>query len=428
MKRFFLLCVLLAVICVPAIVLGETWAEFVDRAHEAMEGAKGEVVVEVTGKVTVANYKQDDWAYSFVEAAKDTPLIVPKGVQLVIEGENTRFDGMLFGGGDVSLRGKALSVGPFALYLNKDSKNPFQAKLAIGEGTTIRGISSHEYGDGFNLQTAVEIEIYNYGEINDEQNYLHSSSIDVSTERGGITAALYNYGNIEQCEMRFKPFSRGVAGGAIRLTIHNEGTIRFASNRGNGGEWRLALNSGRNGVQVLHLTNSGFISTEKGIFISIGSAGKNKSELSIENLEGGVIECTEKRKAAVRFEKTSGGSYAKGLFSINNAGTLRAAGLLLDIDIDTDFQVPFSLVNTGVAESADPGNSPIILTITQTLRNIRTQKDFEKQIDKLIDKIGFDFLPVDATMQLLLKGTVGKEEISETRMIEHPDVQAPTTE
>ena len=389
MKRFFLLCVVLVIICVPAIVLGESWVNFVDRAHEAMAGAKGEVIVEVGGQITGMN---------------DTLLIVPKNVQLVIEGEGTHFGGMRLGGGDVTLRGEGMTVGnmntnhPVILSNDPQSKKPYQLTLTLEKGVTCNGIRD----GGFRERGgAAEIEIINYGKILSGGIFL-----DIYTHlRGDRSLALYNYGEIES-----ETFSLwvGYSDGA-RVTVHNEGVMRIIGRRYEGIKL-LASTTKNGGVVKLQLSNSGSIITNCPITIDARPyfSGNVRCELSIENLEGGIIESTVEGEAALQLAYPSEKKTTKGFCKFDNAGTLLTAGPLLAVYFSTENQIPASFVNTGVVEWGDLDTAPVQIEMLHhvgDINKIMTEGKFQDYADKWIKKTVFDFLPDDTEIDIVLLGS-----------------------
>jgi len=398
MKRFFLLCVLLAVICVPAIVFGESWAEFVDRAHQAMEGATGEVVVQVEGNVTNRGA---------------APLVVPKNVQLVIDGENAHFAVMRLGGGDVTLRGQGMTVGvgetnpqvaTIILWPDPESKNPYQIKLRLEEGVTINGITEREVGA---KKGDIAIEIYNYGKIFSTETSGGVNLRIYTQSRKNISLALFNYGEIEGNALLMDV---GIGDGARALTVHNEGVMKIIRDDKYEGI-RLLASTNRNGGVKLQLTNNGSIITNRPIQLGVAPYyGSNvKCELSIENLEGGIIESTVDGEAALQVAYNGERKITKGFTKINNAGTLRAAGPLLAVSFSTENQVPASFVNTGVIEWDDSDTAPVQITMqhhVSDINKVMTEKKFQDYADKWIKKTVFNFLPADTKMDIVLLGGV----------------------
>jgi hypothetical protein len=95
MKRLILLGILLVMVCGPLAAFGDTWGYFIWQLEEAMQGAEGEFVYAVP---------------ETVGTGYESPLTVPEGVQLILEGEGSGFGGLLIGGGDITLRGKGMTA------------------------------------------------------------------------------------------------------------------------------------------------------------------------------------------------------------------------------------------------------------------------------------------------------------------------------
>ena len=411
MKRFLLICVLVAAICLPAMALGETWVGFVERVQEAMEDAEGTVVVSVAEDVA---------------SARDTPLTVSADVQLVIEGRGGGFGGMLIGGGDVTLRGEGLSARQIKMDVDSSAKTPFQVKLTIEEGVTIESLVC----DGTS-QTATELEIYNHGEIKPR---LHERPVSLRMEqkKGDVSLTFHNYGSIESsgedCGMVLG--FPAPSGKVYYLNVRNEGSIKIACESDNAASiniWGYMYGNSSGALQY-SVTNSGLISVNGAVFVG-AYAAKKVYEFSVENLEGGVIENTSKEGPALSVDAANYMKTTEGAIQISNAGTLRAPGTILNLSMETGNTAPFAFSSLGTMERADEGAPVLETTISQWVDNAKKFMDEEKfgvVADAWIEESGFHTLPAGTTMRLVLNAINWKSYNQEAEKYDEEEIISDT--
>jgi len=209
MKRLLAICTLLAVACLPAAVLGETWWSFLKRVDKVignLEDAEGEVAVSVS---------------EVVSTAYNGLLTVPAGVRLVLEGDEASFGNMLLGNGDVTLRGKGMTVREIKFAVDPAAKVPYQAKLTIEEGVTVESIVC-----AGTFQATTEIDITNHGDIKPRTNE-RPVHLRVTQAKGDVLLTFRNYGSIESggedCGMEIWGQSSGKQS---IVTMYNEGVIK----------------------------------------------------------------------------------------------------------------------------------------------------------------------------------------------------------
>lgn len=238
-------------ILLPAIGIAESWANFVQTVNSATKKAKGEVVVAAPDTVE-RNVKGDK------------ELIVPKGVQLVIEGGS--FEAMLLGGGDITLRGVTVQnpEGNRAILIWSDGKKAVDLALTIEEDTVIAA------ENGTAIQWA-----YDYTKSPDIKIFIDN--------RGTITAGM-EIPKIGSKQRGIEILHRITKSKKADVTVRNSGTIS--------GGIGIEVGIDNQGLSTANVINEGTINAAAGgIAVSVQSVNK-KSSASVQNTATGKVIAT----------------------------------------------------------------------------------------------------------------------------------------
>ena len=382
-KRAWVLGVLAAVIILlPAMGIAESWADFVQTVDSATKKAKGEVVV--TAPDTVER-----------NAKGDAELIVPKGVQLIIEGGN--FEAMLLGGGDITLRGVTVQnpEGNRAILIWSDGKKAFDITLTIEEDTVIAAENGTAIQWAFDYSRSPDIKIF----------------ID---NRGTITA------NMEIPKIGFKPRGIEIVHRITRskkadVTVRNSGTIS--------GGVGIEVGIDNQGLSTASVINEGTINaTAGGIAVSVQSVS-NKSSASVENAAAGKVTATAEDSYGISLGVLSELFKKKVALSgqVVNEGT--AIGGQAGISIGSAYfpTMPIKLIGSGIARSTETANESardIDIDFYMTGKDkAPDQAAFEQAIEQWLDENNsIDGLPEGTRVRVQL--TLPSNEAAEPLVVE----------
>lgn len=338
-------------ILLPAIGIAESWANFVQTVNSATKKAKGEVVVTAPDTVE-RNVKGDK------------ELIVPKGVQLVIEGGS--FEAMLLGGGDITLRGVTVQnpEGNRAVLMWSDGKKAFDLALTIEEDTVIAA------ENGTAIQWA-----YDYTKSPDIKIFIDN--------RGTITAGM-EVPKIGSKQRGIEIIHRVTKSKKADVTVRNSGTIS--------GGIGIEVGIDNQGLSTANVINEGTINaTAGGIAVSVQSVNK-KSSASVQNAATGKVTATAEDSYGITLGVMS------ELFKKNvalpgqvvNEGTTIGgqAGIAMGAEY---FQAPaIKLTGSGIAsrtETADESARDITIDFYMTGKDkAPNQADFEQVIVQWLDE------------------------------------------
>lgn len=323
MKKLFLLTALLALLALPVFALAETWVEFVDLAIAAMEGQEGEVQLRAPALVTAQDTEEPAWDADTPPEAIDRPLVVPDGVQLVIQGG--RFEIMVLGRGDITLSGVTVEglLDEDAILLLPEGKEG-SLRLTIGEDSAVSAS-----GTGRTLTTrdhwkkAGALEVRNLGQVTAEAG----ACVDIR-----MTAD---------------------SGNAL-LGFQNAGSIR------GGGNGVLLLAQPEKGAASVSLENIGSIIAVEDAVSLTARSNKKGAFATVENRGIALIEQTGPTGAALTLEVTdtaSGKNNGQGL--ILNQGTIRAISEPIRLLAQGDTLVPVRIQQNGLVEEAGGKIAPV---------------------------------------------------------------------
>jgi len=338
-------------ILLPAIGVAESWANFVQTVNSATKKAKGEVVVTAPDTVE-RNVKGDG------------ELIVPKGVQLIIEGGS--FEVMLLGGGNITLRGVTVQnpEGNWAILIWSDGKKAVDMALTIEEDTVIAA------ENGTAIQWAYD--------------YSKSPNIKIFIDnRGTITASM------EIPKIGFKPkgieiVHRITKSKEADITVRNSGTIS--------GGIGIEVGIDNQGLSTANVINEGTVNaTAGGIAVSVQSANK-KSSASIENAATGKVTATAEDSCGISLGVSSELFKKKVALpgQVVNEGT--AIGGQAGIAMGSAYfpTMPIKLAGSGIArctETADESARDINIDFYMTGKDkAPDQASFEQSIVQWLDE------------------------------------------
>lgn len=316
MKKILLLTALLALLALPSFALAESWEEFVDAAHAAMEGQEGAVTVRGPALVTTQSTEEPEWDADAPIDPATKPLIVPDKVQLTIQGGT--FEVLYLGRGDITLSGVTVTGLPDtdAILVNPQGKEG-SLRLIIGEDSVISATGTgRALTDAGQWKKAGSMEVQNLGQVTAEGG----AGFDL-----GMTS---DSGN-----------------NALHLT--NSGSIR------SGGDGVVLLAAPEKGAASVSMENSGYIITT-GNAVQLTARSKQKGTFAtLENQSGALIEQTGPEGAAITMEVTdtaTGKNNGQGL--IINKGIVRATAEPIRLLARGDDLVPVRIQQRGLVEEA----------------------------------------------------------------------------